>query len=469
MTKHHSFNAGTVLAIIAALVIVNSPSKIRPLAALAVHRTTQPQSTLPFDLVGNSRDANQILLQPKWGGQTAPNVFPNALNTTMCPKKDFSGPECSSGSHEVDAANIFKFLICVAGGAPAKRAKGHVNWEPATYEGTISFNEYSDDFDWTWNFEPLNQEGLTQQNPPSGSPEFIHAEFNATETVEGFLTSTWAQLRDGFGCFEDEPDCAAKNLAARKLVGGRRAILTGLLGLDTEHGGYSEIHPVYALAIEVNPDPNNDTWILFIRNRGNEGFCSQHDHALPPLDQFRLQIPKPINSQAIGATFTNQTSFSSTQLGNCPTFGFDSASNGVEVDFAFLNLPVRKPFRGPILEGEIHIQWQLQGPAVPFQPHQFSLQPVERDERFLSSPQRKQYRESMKAKNNQVFGALPGFHMCSAPIHALTLTQSHPTTKRVSRRQIESEQNAYYRRMINELCRANSSLAGCSARKRKRK
>jgi hypothetical protein len=299
MTSHYSFKAGTVFAIIAALLVVISSSNSHPHRALGFHHTSQPQSNLPFDLIGNSRDANQILLQPKWGGQTGPNVFPDALNTTLCPNRDFSGAGCSSGPHEVDPAKGLNLLVCSGGGAPSERAKGHVNWEPASYEGTISFNDFSDDFDWTWNFKPLNQEGLTQQNPPSGNPEVIHAEFNATETVEGFLTSTWAQLRDGFGCFEDEPDCAAKNLAARKLVGGKRAILTGLLGLDTEHGGYSELHPVYALAIEVNPDPNNDTWILFIRNRGNEGFCSQHDHALPPMDHFRFQIPKPINSQEI--------------------------------------------------------------------------------------------------------------------------------------------------------------------------
>jgi hypothetical protein len=409
------------------------------------------------------------LLQPKWGGQTAANTFPNPLDTVLCPNRDFSGALCSSGSHDIDAASGPKLAICSFGGAPPERAKGHVNWEPVTYEGTISFGEYSDDFDWTWNFKPLNQEGLTQQNPPSNAPEFIHAEFNATETVDGFLTATWTQLRDGFGCFEDEPDCADKNLAARRLVGGKRAILTGLMGLDTEHGGYSELHPVYAMAIEVNPDPNNDTWILFIRNRGNEGFCSKRDHPLPSLDRFRLLIPKPNNSQTTGATFTNETSFSTTQQGNCPGLSFDSNSGGAVVEFAFLNTPVRKPFRGPIVEGEIHIQWQLQGPSAPFQPQQFPLQPVQEDERFLSNEQRKQFRQSMKSQDIQLFGSLPGFHMCSAAFHAAALTQAHANKKAVTRKQIESEMNAYYQRMVSALCQANKSLTGCQQKKGRRR
>jgi hypothetical protein len=299
------------------------------------------------------------------------------------------------------------------------------------------------------------------------APEFIHAEFNATETVDGFLTTTWSQLRDGFGCSEDEPDCAAKNLAARRLVGGRRAIITGLMGLDTEHGGYSELHPVYAIAIEVNPDLNNDTWILFIRNRGNEGFCSKHDHPLPPLEQFKLLIPKPNSSQTTGANFSNETSFSTTQQGNCPSFAFDSGSGGVVVNFAFLNTPVRKPFRGPILEGEIHIQWQLQGPATPFQPQPFPVQPSEQDERFLTDEQRKQYRQNMKSGNAQVFGNLPGFHMCSAPFNTGILTEAHPNKQKVSRKQIESELSGYYQRMVRQLCEANKSLPGCQAKKKK--
>ena len=464
--RQRSLVVVVVVTTVLAAVICNSETYIHT-ASGKLLGTAQPQSNLPFDLVTATRDLNQIILQPKWGGQTQPNVFPNALDTTLCPNKDFSGPQCSSGPHEIDAASGLKLAICSLGGAPPERAKGHVNWEPATYEGTISFGSYSDDFDWTWNFKPLSQEGLTQQNPPSTGPEYIHAEFNATETVDGFLTATWSQLRDGFGCSEDEPNCAAKNLAARQLVGGKRAILTGLLGLDTEHGGYSELHPVYAMAIEVNPDVNNDTWILFIRNRGNEGYCSKHDHPLPALEKFRLLIPKPINSQPIGATFTNQTSFSTTQQDNCPLLSFDSANGGVVVEYAFLDIPVRKPFRGPILEGEIHIQWQLQGPSVTFQPQQFPLQPLTEDERFLTNQQRKQFRQSMKSQDLQLFGSLPGFHMCSATFHAATPLAAHTPTRRIGRKQIENELSAYYQRMTNDLCRANNSLAGCQAKKKR--
>src|SRR5689334_6104502 len=204
MTKHLALRIVSGFTIVMVLTVLIYSSEMPTHTAPGFVDRTQPQSHLPFDLVANSRDLNQPLLQPKWGGQSDANTFPNALDTNLCPNKDFSGAQCSSGPHEIDAKPL---SFCSLGGAPPERVKGHVNWEPATYEGTISFGEYSDDFDWTWNFRPLNREGLTQQNPPSNAPEFIHAEFNATETVDGFLTATWTQLRDGFGCFEDEPDC----------------------------------------------------------------------------------------------------------------------------------------------------------------------------------------------------------------------------------------------------------------------
>jgi len=357
-------------------------------------------------------------------------------------------------------------------GGPKERAKGHVNWEPATYEGTISFGSSSDDFDWTWNFKPINQEGLTQQNHGSvtGKPEYIHAEFDATETVRGFMTKTWSEIREGFDCFEDEPGCKQKNIAARKLVAGKRAIVTGLVGLDTEHGGYSELHPVYAMAIEVDPDPSNDTWILFIRNRGNEGFCSRHDHPLPNLKKFALLLPKPANSQANGATFANDTSFSSTIENNCPALRFDSAQQGVVVEFDLLQQPVGKPYRGPMLEGEIHIQWQLQTPITPVKPEAFPIGPsADEDEHFLTPDQRRQYRSNMMAQEQQLFGSSQGFHACS-PVFIAALPLEKPIkTKSPDHKQIEREINDYYEAMVLELCKANPSLGGCDQVRKKAK
>src|SRR5205823_1803399 len=143
---------------------------------------------------------------------------------------------------------------------------------------------------------------------------------------------------------------------------------------DSEHGGYSEVHPIYAIAIEVNPDPKDDTWIVFVRNRGNEGFCSKHDHPLQGLSRFLLLIPPPPNSQVTDAQATG--TFSSTIRGNCPTWMFDRRNkNGEIMAFDLPSVPVGGPYLGPIVEGEIHISWTGQGPLMPFQPERLEKSP----------------------------------------------------------------------------------------------
>jgi hypothetical protein len=38
----------------------------------------------------------------------------------------------------------------------------------------------------------------------------------------------------------------------------------------------AELHPLYAIAIrrDFGFDPKDDVWLIFARNRGDEGFCS---------------------------------------------------------------------------------------------------------------------------------------------------------------------------------------------------
>ena len=74
---------------------------------------------------------------------------------------------------------------------------------------------------------------------------------------------------------------------------GKFAIVTGLLGLDTEHAGaQAELHPAYAVAIRVNDDPSDETWAIFVRNWGNEGYCSSLPHPVDfPNNQYTFHLP----------------------------------------------------------------------------------------------------------------------------------------------------------------------------------
>ena len=60
-----------------------------------------------------------------------------------------------------------------------------------------------------------------------------------------------------------------------RMVSNKGAVVAGLIGLDSEHGAYSELHPTYAMAIHTDSSVTDDQWAFFARNWGDEGFCSQ--------------------------------------------------------------------------------------------------------------------------------------------------------------------------------------------------
>jgi hypothetical protein len=440
---------------------------IRPRSYAALNR-------LPFDLFSSGLDLNGIMTNPQWGTQVDSNQFPNPNDMNLCPQPDFGGPSCSSQPRSIDKPHFPHSAICGLGGVPKGRIKGHVNWTAATYDGTVFFNDYSDDFDYTLSFKPKDGAGLTTNNPgTSGQPEFIHAEFYAPETIDGFLTSTWTTVRDGIECFEDEPDCPDKTKKALEIINGRRAVITGLMGLDSEHGSYSELHPVYALAIEVNSDPSDDIWIFFIRNRGNEGFCSSHDHPLEGLSAFTLLLPKPPGAEVTDGVVT-ESSFASTIATNCPVLGFDQVYR--EGELVRFNLPqtpvVPRPFHGPIVEGEVHIKWVSAGTLNPFQRDSQTVKPEkELDEHFLTPAQKKKYRQNLKKQGLQMFAPLAGFTMCSASSPNLGLLAAKPTSQgkqgpvRIGtkgRPAVERNIRLDHDRIYRGLCLAsNYKLTGC--------
>src|SRR3712207_9454422 len=85
----------------------------------------------------------------------------------------------------------------------------------------------------------------------------------------------------------------------------RRAVVVGLVGLDSVHNIYSELHPVYGIAVNMNEEEAAEngetvvksTWLVFARDDGNEGSCSFKPHPLygpdhQPLTSLKLLIPR---------------------------------------------------------------------------------------------------------------------------------------------------------------------------------
>ena len=235
-------------------------------------QTVQPL----FNLTSNTTDPNGFMLNPTWSGGV-----PDPGDKIRCPNPDFSGPQCSTQTTTTDSGGPLSLGTCLVNLEP-NRIPGHVNWTEVTYEGIICFGSYNSmsDGDYTFEFSPKGGAGLTTKRST------IHAEFDSYETVDQFQTVVWRRFRN---YLQGNPP--NKN-AAKVLVDGSRAIITGLMGLDTEHGGYSELHPIYMLAIETSPDPQDNVWMIFIRTWGNQGWCSKQRHPISrALSDFKLLLP----------------------------------------------------------------------------------------------------------------------------------------------------------------------------------
>jgi hypothetical protein len=154
---------------------------------------------------------------------------------------------------------------------------GHVNWRAATYDGELFWKEHSSalaDDDYNFALHYLNDlNGLTSPNlEPFGNGGHSDLEFDSDETVDhwGKDASDRTYFWPRFHAAVDDSDFAAADLVNR-----RYAIVTGLLGLDFSHSASSELHPVWALAVRYKSDSSSEDWAIFLRNWGNEGWCSR--------------------------------------------------------------------------------------------------------------------------------------------------------------------------------------------------
>jgi hypothetical protein len=193
------------------------------------------------------------------------------------------------------------------------------------------------DDDYSLTLDTPDQAGVAVENDPPGTH---YLEFNSDETINHFHTSWWNSFHQAVDNDRD---------AAKAMIEGKRTIVTGLVGLDCGHTCSSEIHPVWALAINVSDNPNDDVWAMFVRNWGDEGFCGRGQHQLfLPGDQYVFRLPwRPGASSVavIGSEFKGRSSFWIT---------VESVVNeGVTVTF-----PMPDPKNGQRINGELHLRWQ---------------------------------------------------------------------------------------------------------------
>jgi len=69
----------------------------------------------------------------------------------------------------------------------------------------------------------------------------------------------------------------------------RPAVAIGLFGIDNVHDVHAELHPLYAIAIQLEASPSTQRWAVFARRAGMEGECgSRLEHT---VDLKRVALP----------------------------------------------------------------------------------------------------------------------------------------------------------------------------------
>ena len=306
-----------------------------------------PSGAPAFDLVSARKDDNGLLLNPITAGQNAGFADLGTSFYSCFSKLHYSGsigplrvsPACTSQPVSTDQANdnLHK-PMCSAETSPVG-FNGHINWFNVTYQGDVSLDD-SDLSDHDVNFNLSPDPGISCGGPAgsiarcSGVPigafftclpgagdwtddvhprcgphwapamvqQDLHLEMKSDETIDNFEGAWWQLLRNHHNDLQYGLGKGAK-------LG--RGIVTGLFGYDCEHDCHIELHPILAMAIRTsdwvgfsawggaatNNPANSETWQIFVRSSGSEGYCSagnNTDHGLS-LSSYTFRLPwKPL-------------------------------------------------------------------------------------------------------------------------------------------------------------------------------
>ncbi len=265
-----------------------------------------PSSLAPFDLVAEGVDDNLLPLNPRWGLQTKSGTgLPDAKSCGSLTNLLNGAYGCEQLA-DLPCAHQITYLDCPHRPVytPDKAFHAtciapHVNWFGATYQGTIKWENHSctlpcGDDDYNMTLERDDRAASTTANPDN-----IGLEFDSDETIDHFddpTTRWWSGFRrdvDADGCKNSSPPCLDNTVGSRaRRIDGSFAIVTGLVGLDCEHECHTEVHPVWALAINVQHAVDGDLWAFFVRNWGNEGFCGTSQHFIDfPNNKYTFRLP----------------------------------------------------------------------------------------------------------------------------------------------------------------------------------
>jgi hypothetical protein len=228
----------------------------------------------------------------------------------------------------------------------------------STYTGKIKWDDWSGTFkpfhptksgddDYNFFFFPDSGTGLT-----AAKPQWIGLEFDSDEVVDRIDKGWWNDFHNQVDNDGSHDGAAAQSIA------NAPAIVIGLMGLDSEHGAYSELHPVYGLAIHINSDAGHvgtDDWVFLARNYGDEGYCSDGKMTVPQLTTLSFFIPR---ENATGDDPASPTALNE-------LYSTNDNNNSVGLSFvpggAIISFNVGAPESQTLYSGHVQFHWQLSG------------------------------------------------------------------------------------------------------------
>ena len=238
-----------------------------------------------FDVASNNFDPNVFPLNPKWGKQVEQGATPDPH--VSCPIYS-DNEDAHEWTSSPQYPNCTSYVVTFNGAVPCG---AHVNFMPVTYEGKVFFVEHRPpvlDDEYTFNV------ARDDQSLYDSVSSAVHIEFDSDETVDNWDdTHTWWDNFHHNGVDVDKPH-------AQAMIDGSFVKVIGLLGLDANHDGKAELHPVYAMFVRLQGnDTRQSSWAFFVRNWGNEGFCGDNEQYLyTRQNTVKVQIPNVVGITA---------------------------------------------------------------------------------------------------------------------------------------------------------------------------
>ncbi len=377
------------------------------LPTLVVHAIVTNNGVPNTDPDNLGMDHNGLLLNPTWSfhGHTDKNGKDNKgkdPSGDMC--HDFSYrpsiigiptlqlepyfADCTDQTDEnnADMASGASSYLCYLGKhGPLETGSfpGHVNWFPVTMTGHAKWGNHEDlfpfgDDDYNFNFFPDSPDNSLLL----AGRDALHGEFDSDETIDNFNSEAWNTLHDAvnnadaakaaLGICSQKHNCDAARIQQLNDTISRpgvffdgTTVLTGMFGVDGEHDLKVELHPILALATQLDSqsDPLDEVWLMFARNRGDEGYCSSRlwDSG---LEDYIVRLPWRDGATSVQVTqrdFHGPPGFTEPNFMIVPPGSSDDP--GVYAIF-HLGPAELKPF----IDGSVHLSWTGAGSGVRFHP-----------------------------------------------------------------------------------------------------